>query len=153
NRNPVVPYGSVANGLRNFVRINPASLAASAAVTGMFLAFDWVWDEAEQSWGKYEFECPVGAICAIDGVHEVNQMCARQPYALTEIGQVKTVTASRSFNMGGTAYPAGTVVSVTVMPFDGSSPPGFLNNCTQRYPSGSWPTNEQGQFPILVGTV
>lgn len=51
-RNPVIPYGSVANGLRNFVRINPASAAASAAITALFLGLDWVFDEELDSWMK-----------------------------------------------------------------------------------------------------
>src|SRR5690606_12712961 len=34
-RNPVVPYGSIVNGAKNFVRINPASVAASAAITAL----------------------------------------------------------------------------------------------------------------------
>ncbi|MEM2002275.1 MAG: virulence factor TspB C-terminal domain-related protein [Candidatus Methanomethylicaceae archaeon] len=52
SRNPIVPYGSIANGAKNFVRINPASVAASAAITGLFLAVDWVFDEALDSWAK-----------------------------------------------------------------------------------------------------
>lgn len=51
-RNPVIPYGSIANGLRNFTRINPASVAASAAVTGLFLAVDWVFDQSTGEWMK-----------------------------------------------------------------------------------------------------
>lgn len=51
-RNPVVPYGSIANGAKNFTRINPASAAASAALTAMFLGLDWVFDSAHDSWMK-----------------------------------------------------------------------------------------------------
>lgn len=55
-RNAVIPYGSLANGMRNFLRINPSSLAASAAVTGLFLAVDWVFDEAAGEWRKWGSE-------------------------------------------------------------------------------------------------
>ncbi|SFQ86374.1 hypothetical protein SAMN05216578_10989 [Halopseudomonas formosensis] len=152
-RNPVIPYGSVANGLKNFVRVNPASVAASAAVTGLFLAVDWAWDELTQEWVKYEMQCPVGAICAIDGNYHPMDMCRREPYALTSIGEVKTITASGSFRLGGTNYPAGTVVSVMVAPHDASTPGySFLNNCTSRYPSGNWPTKD-GSFPQLRGMI
>lgn len=60
-RNPVIPYGSIANGLRQFVRVNPASVAASAAVTGLFLAVDWVFDQESGSWMKEGtvFENPI----------------------------------------------------------------------------------------------
>lgn len=51
-RNPVVPYGSIVNGAKNFVRINPASVAASAAITALFLGLDWVFDEELDSWMK-----------------------------------------------------------------------------------------------------
>lgn len=51
-RNPVIPYGSIANGAKNFVRINPASVAASAAITALFLGLDWVFDEELDSWMK-----------------------------------------------------------------------------------------------------
>lgn len=51
-RNPVVPYGSIVNGAKNFVRINPASVAASAAITALFLGLDWVFDEQLDSWMK-----------------------------------------------------------------------------------------------------
>lgn len=49
-RNAVIPYGSVANGLKNFVRITPGSALASAAVTGLFLAVDWVFDQSTGEW-------------------------------------------------------------------------------------------------------
>lgn len=49
-RNPVIPYGSVVNGMKNFVRINPASAAASAAVTAAFLAMDWYFDQDSGEW-------------------------------------------------------------------------------------------------------
>ena len=151
-RNAVIPYSGVANGLRNFVRVSPQSVAASAAITGMFLAFDWVWDSAEQSWGKYEFECPVGSICAIDGNQNVLQMCARHPGALTSVGEVKTVTASTSFSAGGRTWPAGTTVSVTVVPgAESDSNPYTVNNCVQRYPEGAWP-QQDGRFPALIAT-
>lgn len=150
-RNSVIPYGSIKNGLKNFLRVNPKSAAASAAVTGIFMAVDWVWDEAEQSWGKHEFECPVGAICAIDGQYDVQSMCGPYPYALQTVGEVKTVVASRSFTVGGKSYPPGTTVTVTVVPYNPSIE--TLNNCTYKYPSGLWPTNQQGYFPQLVGTV
>lgn len=152
-RNAVIPYGSIKNGLRNFLRVNPKSAAASAAVTGIFMAVDWVWDEAEQSWGKHEFTCPQGAICAINGEFNVNQMCGPNEYALTDFGQVKTVTASTGFVMGSKLYPKGTVVTVSVIPSTNSIHPSFLNNCTHRYPSGTWPTDSKARFPILVGTV
>lgn len=51
-RHPTIPYGSVANGMRNFVRINPASAAASAAITALFLGLDWVFDPELDSWAK-----------------------------------------------------------------------------------------------------
>lgn len=51
-RNPVIPYGSIANGAKNFVRINPASAAASAAITALFLGLDWVFDQELDSWMK-----------------------------------------------------------------------------------------------------
>lgn len=52
--NAVIPYGSIANGLKQFTRINPYSLAASAAVTGLFLAVDWFWDDELGSWSKFD---------------------------------------------------------------------------------------------------
>ncbi|AXH76981.1 MAG: zonular occludens toxin [Inoviridae sp.] len=151
-RNAVVPYGSVANGLRNFTRVNPGSLAASAAVTALFLAVDWAWDELTQEWVKYEYECPVGQICAIDGDFSVIGMCSRNPGALTSFGEVKTVTAAETFILGGVGYPAGTVVTVEVLPRTDTIPSNFINNCTNMYPSGRWPINEFG-FPVLVGTI
>lgn len=152
-RNAVIPYGSIKNGLRNFLRVNPQSAAASAAVTGIFIAVDWVWDEAEQSWGKREFQCPQGAICAIDGEVDLTTMCGPYPHALKSIGEVKTVISKYGFSHGSKYYPAGTAVTVTVIPFDGSTyPVGFVNHCTSRYPSGRWPTSPQGHFPILIRT-
>lgn len=53
SRNAVIPYGSIANGLKNFTRVTPGSLAASAAVTGLFLAMDWAFDVGEDAWGTY----------------------------------------------------------------------------------------------------
>lgn len=53
-RNAVVPYNSLANGMRNFVRITPGSLAASAAVTGLFLAMDWAFEQGQ--WQKTGYE-------------------------------------------------------------------------------------------------
>lgn len=150
-RNAVIPYGSIANGLRQFTRINPASVAASAAVTGLFLAVDWAWDELTQEWVEYELLCPVGEICAIDGNFNPGLMCSREPYAISEFGQVKTVTASVPFSMDGVTYPAGTAVSLRVIPGT-DNPPGFINNCTNRYPEGRWPSVE-GRFPMLVGTI
>lgn len=55
-RNAVIPYGSLANGMRNFLRINPASVAASAAVAGLFVAVDWVFDQAEGEWRKQGYD-------------------------------------------------------------------------------------------------
>ena len=152
-RNPVIPYGSIANGLRAFTRINPASAAASAAVTGLFLAVDWSWDELTQEWVKYEFECPVGQICAIEGTFIPSNMCGNNPDAITSFGEVKTVTSSTSFYLSGITYPPGTVVSLSVEPRAGDLPANFVTYCTTRYPGGYWPTNSQGNFPILVGTV
>lgn len=152
-RNPVIPYGSVSTGLRNLVRVNPYSAAASAAAAGLFLAVDWAWDELTQEWVKYEMQCPVGSICAIDGQFVVNSMCGRDPYAINQFDQVKTVTASSGFTMGGVSYPAGTVVSLTVIPnAGGNAPSNWLANCVNRYPSGRWP-NIEGRFPYLVGTI
>lgn len=54
-RNPVIPYGSIANGMKNFVRINPYSAAASAAITAAFLGLDWVFDEELDSWMKEDW--------------------------------------------------------------------------------------------------
>src|SRR5690554_6623601 len=51
-RNPIVPYGSIANGAKNFLRVNPASIAASAAITCLFMAVDWVFDQATGEWMK-----------------------------------------------------------------------------------------------------
>lgn len=56
SRNPVIPYGSIANGAKNFLRVNPQSVAASAAITGLFLAVDWVFDQATGEWVKEEFD-------------------------------------------------------------------------------------------------
>lgn len=53
-RNALVPYGSIANGAKNFLRVNPASIAASAAITGLFLAVDWVFDQASGEWVRME---------------------------------------------------------------------------------------------------
>src|SRR5690554_4507041 len=55
-RNAVIPYGSIANGMRNFLRITPGSLAASAAVSGLFLAVDWVFDQDAGEWRKWGTE-------------------------------------------------------------------------------------------------
>lgn len=55
-RNPVVPYGSIANGMRSFVRVNPASVAASAAITAIMLGLDWAFDEERDSWMKEGIE-------------------------------------------------------------------------------------------------
>lgn len=152
-RNSVIPYGSIKNGLKNFLRVNPKSAAASAAVTGIFMAVDWVWDEAEQSWGKHEFACPTGAICALDGEVQIDQMCGPYPFALKSMGEVKTVVASSGFTLGGKSYPKGTAVTVTVVPY--MSSPNFLNNCVDKYPTGRWPVSREtgGRYPILVGTV
>lgn len=58
NRNAVVPYGSIANGMRNFARVTPGSVAASAAITGLFLAVDWVFDQASGEWKKESYDYP-----------------------------------------------------------------------------------------------
>lgn len=50
SRNAVIPYGSIVNGAKNLVRINPGSVAVSAAITGLFLAVDWVFDQASGEW-------------------------------------------------------------------------------------------------------
>lgn len=152
-RNPVIPYGSVANGLRSFVRVNPASIAASAAVTGLFLAVDWAWDELEQEWVKYEFDCHPDEVCFVDGEVVVQNMCGRYPYAISAFGEVKTVIATQSFHLGSTLYPSGTTVSVRVVPSDGTGTQNMINNCSSRYPSGNWPTSPQGYFPYLTGTI
>lgn len=47
-RNPVISYGGIANGLKGFARITPAS----AAVTGLFLAMDWYFDQDSGEWVK-----------------------------------------------------------------------------------------------------
>lgn len=151
-RNSVIPYGSIKNGLKNFLRVNPKSAVASAAVTGIFMAVDWVWDEAEQTWGKHEFQCPAGSICAINGEFIVENMCGPFPYALQSMGEVKTVVASRGFTMGGITYPKGTTVTVTVVPGH-TNPSNSLNNCVDKYPSGRWPLGQNARFPVLVGTV
>lgn len=49
-RNPVISYGGIANGLKGFARITPAS----AAVTGLFLAMDWYFDQDSGEWVKDE---------------------------------------------------------------------------------------------------
>ncbi|MEM2002321.1 MAG: virulence factor TspB C-terminal domain-related protein [Candidatus Methanomethylicaceae archaeon] len=51
-RNAVIPYGSIANGAKSFLRINPASAAASAALTAMFLGLDWLFDPETDQWMK-----------------------------------------------------------------------------------------------------
>lgn len=50
SRNAVIPYGSIVNGAKNFARINPQSVAASAAITALFLGLDWVFDPELDSW-------------------------------------------------------------------------------------------------------
>src|SRR5690606_5463758 len=40
----------IVNGAKNFVRINPQSAAASAALTALFLGLDWVFDPELDSW-------------------------------------------------------------------------------------------------------
>lgn len=51
-RNAVIPYGSIANGAKNFVRINPGSTAASAALTALFLGLDWAFNPEHDQWMK-----------------------------------------------------------------------------------------------------
>lgn len=55
-RNPVVPYASAAARMRPFTAIHPISAAASAAVTGLFLAMEWYFDEEIGEWSVREVE-------------------------------------------------------------------------------------------------
>lgn len=73
-RNAVVPYGSIANGAKNFLRINPGSVAASAAITGLFLAVDWVFDQAAGEWVK------VGDL-QLTEPDDLNLYCRESPYS------------------------------------------------------------------------
>ena len=150
-RNPRVGYPTISNGLKGYTRINPASAAASVAFATFFYAVDWAWDELTQEWVKYEMECPVGQICAIDGQFNPIVMCSRQPYAINDFGQVKTVVSSHTFVLGGVSYPAGTTVSLFVVEAGDTTSP--INSCIDRYPTGRWPTNSFGQFPVITGTV
>lgn len=52
NRNAIVPYGSIANGLRGLARSTPGAIAASAAMSTIFIGLDWVFDQGE--WKKLE---------------------------------------------------------------------------------------------------
>lgn len=56
SRNPVVPYASAAARMRPFTSIHPVSVAASAAVTGLFLAMEWYFDEEIGEWSVREAE-------------------------------------------------------------------------------------------------
>src|SRR5690606_5654714 len=55
-RNPVVPYASAAARMRPFTAVHPASVAASAAITGLFLAMEWYFDEEIGEWSVREVE-------------------------------------------------------------------------------------------------
>lgn len=55
-RNPVIPYRSIANGAKLFRNINPASAAASAALTALMLGLDWAFDDELDSWAKEGFD-------------------------------------------------------------------------------------------------
>lgn len=56
SRNPIVPYSSAARAMRPFTAIHPASAAASAAITGLFLAMEWYFDEDIGEWSVREVE-------------------------------------------------------------------------------------------------
>ncbi|MEB3736220.1 virulence factor TspB C-terminal domain-related protein [Halopseudomonas pachastrellae] len=55
-RNAVVPYASAAARMRPFTAVHPVSAAASAAVTGLFLAMEWYFDEELGEWAVREVE-------------------------------------------------------------------------------------------------
>lgn len=55
-RNAVVPYASAAARMRPFTAVHPASVAASAAITGLFLAMEWYFDEEIGEWSVREVE-------------------------------------------------------------------------------------------------
>lgn len=55
-RNAVVPYASAAARMRPFTSVHPATAAASAAVTGLFLAMEWYFDEEIGQWSVREIE-------------------------------------------------------------------------------------------------
>lgn len=122
-RNPVVPYGSIANAAKTFTRINPASVAASAAITALFLGLDWVFDEELDSWAKESFdeltdpdlhiwgmtfqgerlEGPTpDAVCDLLTIAGNNQ---QSPFTAT----VFTPTWARCQNSGGTYYDIGRI--------------------------------------------
>lgn len=56
SRNAVVPYTSAAARMRPFLSVHPMSVAASAAITGMFLAMEWYFDEDLGEWAVREVE-------------------------------------------------------------------------------------------------
>lgn len=51
-RNPVVPYGSIGNALKTIGRGTPHAILASAAMSGLFYAMDWVFDQSDGQWKR-----------------------------------------------------------------------------------------------------
>lgn len=49
-RNPVIPYGSIGNGLKGLARLTPGAIVSSAAMAALFAGMDWVFSDGE--WQK-----------------------------------------------------------------------------------------------------
>jgi len=60
-RNPVIPYSGIGSVLRTVGRGTPAAVLTSAAMSGIFYAMDWFFDQETQQWMKdgYEVVPPV----------------------------------------------------------------------------------------------
>lgn len=136
-RNAVIPYGSIANGAKNFLRVNPASIAASAAFTGMFLALDWAWDELNQGWGTYEEQL------LVDPALHIFEYTVHSPSGTFELSApTGPLLCEQIF------APNGPYGNYTYTGWNGQT-----NHCTGHWPSEPWRdrdlvrVNRVGQCP------
>lgn len=121
-RNAVVPYGSIANGLRNITRVNPASVAASAAITGLFLAVDWVFDQSTGEWVREVENINEDPAFELWSVVQFSSNDAVRPYFPTPYAACEAYRQQRMPLYSYTSYKLDDTTS---------------GRCTLTYPNGS----------------